>query len=90
MSDEQNRLLLLQDLMSLPAVSGSLASVNLTGLQGDSLRVQSVNPANLTDATCANDPNCYYSIDWNTQQKYLFIYHLFSLLWIYQFIVGFG
>ena len=83
-------MLLLQDLINLPAISGSLASVNLTELQGDSLRVQSVDPANLTDATCANDPNCYYSIDWNSQQKYLFIYHLFSLLWIYQFIIGFG
>ena len=43
-----------------------------------------------TDATCANNPNCFYSLDWDTTQKYLFIYHLFSLLWIYQFVIGFG
>ena len=45
---------------------------------------------NFTDAECANNPNCYYAIDWDKKLEYLFIYHFFGLLWTNQFIIGFG
>lgn len=41
-----------------------------------------------TDAECANNPNCYYAVNWDRQLQYLFIYHFFGLLWTNQFIVG--
>jgi hypothetical protein len=75
----------MQNLLDLQTGSISAASLNVSAAS-----VESAAAPELTDATCANDPNCYYSIDWNREQKYLFIYHLFSLLWVYQFIVGFG
>ncbi|KAL3136905.1 hypothetical protein ABBQ32_006513 [Trebouxia sp. C0010 RCD-2024] len=46
--------------------------------------------APLSDASCANNPSCYYDTDWDKQLQYLFIYHFFGLLWTNQFIVGFG
>lgn len=39
---------------------------------------------------CAIDPNCYYGVEWNNSLKYMFLYHLFGLLWTNQFIIGLG
>lgn len=72
----------LQDLLSL-ATGGALSAASVQAASAPT-------PPSLTDASCANNPDCYYSIDWNTTQRYLFIFHLFSLLWVLQFIVGFG
>ncbi|DBA72774.1 hypothetical protein WJX79_010106 [Trebouxia sp. C0005] len=46
--------------------------------------------ADLSDAACANNPTCYYTMEWDKKLEYLFIYHFFGLLWTNQFIVGFG
>ncbi len=46
--------------------------------------------ADLSDAACANNPTCYYTMVWDKKLEYLFIYHFFGLLWTNQFIVGFG
>jgi len=46
--------------------------------------------ANITREECALDPHCYYSVEWESSLKYLFLYHFFGLLWTNQFIVGFG
>ncbi|KAK9818176.1 hypothetical protein WJX72_008291 [[Myrmecia] bisecta] len=43
-----------------------------------------------TDAACAVDPSCYYTVKWNKFLQYAFLYHIFGLLWTNQFIVGFG
>ncbi|QDZ19122.1 choline transporter [Chloropicon primus] len=40
--------------------------------------------------TCEEDPHCAYDVEWDSELKYLFIYHLFGLLWASQFIIGFG
>lgn len=67
-----------------------LQSIDGAGANGSfALAQAAATEPTFTDVSCANNPNCYYSLDWNTQQKYLFIYHLFSLLWVYQFIIGF-
>lgn len=47
-------------------------------------------PANITREECVGDPTCYYGIKWNNTMKYMFLYHLFGILWTNQFIVGFG
>lgn len=47
-------------------------------------------PANITREECSIDPTCYYGIKWNSTLKYMFLYHLFGVLWTNQFIVGFG
>ncbi|CAD7702902.1 unnamed protein product, partial [Ostreobium quekettii] len=46
--------------------------------------------ANVTRLECATDPDCYYGVEWDNALKYMFLYHLFGLLWTNQFIVGFG
>lgn len=47
-------------------------------------------PANITREECAMDSTCYYGIQWDSTLKYMFLYHLFGILWANQFIVGFG
>ncbi|KAK9804898.1 hypothetical protein WJX72_010746 [[Myrmecia] bisecta] len=44
----------------------------------------------LTDAQCADDPDCKFDLTWDKSLQYMFIYHFFGLLWTNQFIVGFG
>ncbi|GMH42049.1 hypothetical protein BSKO_09968 [Bryopsis sp. KO-2023] len=47
-------------------------------------------PVNITREECALDGNCYYGVEWDNTLKYMFLYHLFGILWANQFIVGFG
>ena len=46
--------------------------------------------ANISREACASDPNCYYAVEWDNTLKYMFLYHLFGLLWTNQFIIGLG
>lgn len=40
--------------------------------------------------TCDENPYCRYDLNWNDTIRYMFLYHLFGLLWTNQFLVGFG
>lgn len=46
--------------------------------------------ANITREACAANPDCYYTVEWNDSLKYMFLYHVFGLLWTNQFIIGMG
>lgn len=47
-------------------------------------------PNSISKEECALSTNCYYGVEWNKHMIYMFLYHLFGLLWTSQFIVGFG
>ena len=47
-------------------------------------------PNEITREECAANPSCYYGVEWNDTLKYMFLYHLFGLLWTNQFIIGLG
>ena len=66
------------------------------GINTSSLALETPSPeghnitGDISREACALDPNCYYTVEWDNALKYMFLYHLFGLLWTNQFIIGLG